>query len=381
MDALIDDVGLVVGLVLAVLAVGGVARALAWPAPLLLVGAGVAGSYLPVADDVQASPELVLVVLLPPLLYAAALQASTYDIREEVVAIASLSVGLVLATTLAVGFALHTAVPDIPLAAAMALGAVVAPPDAVAAAAVTRRAGLPRRSVAVLEGESLFNDATALVALRVSVAALAGGFGALDAVSEFAGAAAGGAAIGFAVGVVATAVRRRVTDEVTDTALSLTAPFLAYLPAEHVHASGILAVVVTGLVLAYRAPVDQEPRARLVETATWATLAHVLEGVVFVLIGLRLRDVAGSLDSSVGTLALAAAVTLAVVVVVRPLWIFTIGWLGRRLRPRREAAPWSHLAAESWAGMRGVVSLAAALALPVDVPERDLLVAVTVAVI
>ena len=375
-------VGLLVGLVLTVLAVSNLARAASWPAPLALVAAGVVGSLLPWVEDLRPSPEVVLVGLIPPLLYAAALQTSAIDIRAEIAPIASLSVGLVLATTLAVGFVLHAAVPEIPLAAAMALGAIVAPPDAVATAAVTRRAGLPRRAVTVLEGESLFDDATALVALRVSVAAVAGSVTASDAVGQFVGAAVGAVVIGLGVGFSISVVRRRVTDSVTDTALSLTAPYLAFLPAERLHASGVLAVVVAGLVLAHRSPRDQEPTARLVEGATWATIARLLEGTVFVLIGFGLREIASSLEATAAELAVSVFVVLVVVLAMRPLWIFTTSWAGALL-PGRGAGDmsWRPLAAISWAGMRGVVSLAAALALPLDMPQRDLILALALVII
>ena len=375
-------VGLLVGLVLTVLAVSAAAHALSWPAPLALVAAGVAGSLLPWVEDLRPAPDVVLVGLIPPLLYAAALQTSAIDIRREIRPIASLSVGLVLATTVLVGVALHAAVPDVPLAAAMALGAIVAPPDAVATVAVTRRAGLPRRAITVLEGESLFDDATALVALRVSVAALAGGVTALDATAQFVRAAGGGVAVGLVVGFAVSFVRRRVTDSVTDTALSLVAPFLAFLPAEELHASGVLAVVVTGLVLAHRSPQDQEPTARLVEGATWSTVARLLEGTVFVLIGFALRDVATSLEASAAEVAASTGVVLGVVLVLRPLWIFGTSWVGGLLPGgRSDGMPWRPLAAISWAGMRGVVSLAAALALPLDMPQRDLILALAVVVI
>jgi CPA1 family monovalent cation:H+ antiporter len=375
-------VGLLVGLVLTVLGVSNLARALSWPAPLALVAAGVIGSLLPWVEDLRPSPDVVLVGLIPPLLYAAALQTSAIDIRAEMAPIASLSVGLVLATTLAVGFALHAAVPEVPLAAAMALGAIVAPPDAVATAAVTRRAGLPRRAVTVLEGESLFDDATALVALRVSVAAVVGSVTASEAAAQFVGAAVGASVVGLAVGYAISFVRRRVTDSVTDTALSLTAPYLAFLPAERLHASGVLAVVVTGLVLAHRSPLDQEPTARLVEGATWATIARLLEGTVFVLIGFQLRDIVSSLDATSGELVVSVIVVLAVVLALRPLWIFATSWIGGLL-PGDGAggAPWRLLAAVSWAGMRGVVSLAAALALPLDMPQRDLILVLAVVII
>jgi len=382
MEGQVHEVSLVVGLVLTVVAVSTLGRAVRFPVPLLLVAVGVVGSLLPFADDFRPRPDLVLVVLLPPILYAAALKSSAIDIRDEVGPILSLSVGLVLATTIVVGFALHAAVPDIPLAAAMALGAIVAPPDAVAAVAVTRRAGLPRRAVTVLEGESLFNDATALVALRVSVGAIAGSITAVEAVGEFVGAAVGGAAIGLAVGLAVTFVRRQVTDSIGDTAISLTAPFLAFIPAEQVHASGILAVVTTGLVLAHRSPVDQDASGRLVEGATWSTLAFVLEGTVFLLIGLGLRGVIADVDFGIGEVATASLVVLAAVLLVRPLWIFGTNWLGTLVGGgRHPPPPWQHMAAASWAGMRGVVSLAAALSLPLDVPQRELLIAVTVVVI
>ena len=375
-------VGLLVGLVLTVLGISSLARAVSWPAPLALVAAGVVGSLLPWVEDLRPSPEIVLVGLIPPLLYAAALQTSAVDIRAEIAPIASLSVGLVLATTLAVGFALHAAVPQIPLAVAMALGAIVAPPDAVATAAVTRRAGLPRRAVTVLEGESLFDDATALVALRVSVAAVAGSVTAVDAVAQFVAAAVGAVVVGFLVGRAISFVRRRVRDSVTDTALSLTAPYLAFLPAERLHASGVLAVVVAGLVLAHRSPVDQQPTARLVEGATWGTIARLLEGTVFVLIGFELREIASSLETTAGELAVSVVVVLGVVLAMRPLWIFTTSWLGGLLPGDGGSdTSWRPLAAVSWAGMRGVVSLAAALALPLDLPQRDLILVLAVVVI
>jgi monovalent cation/hydrogen antiporter len=382
MDAPLHEVSLVVGLVLTVVAVSALGRAVRFPVPLLLVAVGLVGSLLPFADDFRPRPDLVLVVLLPPILYAAALRSSAIDIRHEIGPILSLSVGLVLATTIVVGVALHAAMPDVPLAAAMALGAIVAPPDAVAAVAVTRRAGLPRRAVTVLEGEGLFNDATALVALRVSVAAIAGSVTAVEAVGEFVGAAVGGAAIGLAVGLAISFVRRHVTDSTGDTAISLTAPYLAFIPAEAVHASGILAVVMTGLVLAHRSPVDQGAGGRLVEGATWSTVAFVLEGIVFLLIGLGLRTVISDVHFGIGEVAMASLVVLAAVLLVRPLWIFGTNWLGSLVGGgRHRPPPWQYMAAASWAGMRGVVSLAAALSLPLDVPRRELLIAVTVVVI
>jgi len=189
-------------------------------------------------------------------------------------------------------------------------------------------------------------------------------------------------AVGLAVGLVVSVVRRRVADSVTDTALSLVAPFLAFLPAEQLHTSGVLAVVVTGLVLAHRSPQDQEPTARLVEGATWSTVARLLEGTVFVLIGFALRDVATSLEASAAELVVSIVVVLVVVLGLRPVWVFGTSWIGGLLPGGRSAgAGWRPLAAVSWAGMRGVVSLAAALALPLDMPQRDLILALAVVVI
>jgi CPA1 family monovalent cation:H+ antiporter len=179
---------------------------------------------------------------------------------------------------------------------------------------------------------------------------------------------------------VLSLVRHHVHDTLTDSALSLIAPFAAFIPAEEIHASGVIAVVVTALILAYRSPLDQDPRARLVEGATWDTLQFVLEGVVFALIGLQLRDVLQSLDTSAGELIAATAVVLALVLLVRPAWIFGSSWIAWKLR-RRQEPPWRPMAVVSWAGMRGVVSLAAALSLPLDIPRRGLLVFLTFIVI
>lgn len=378
----LEPVALIVGLTVGVIAVSAVARVLDAPAPILLVAAGVAASFTPGLPDLRLDPELVLVVLLPPLLYAAALGSSLIDIRENVRAIGLLAVGLVLATTLVVGFALHAAVPSVPLWAAIALGAIVAPPDAVAATAVARRAGLARRTLTVLEGESLFNDATALVSLRVAVAAVAGTFGVVNAGGQFVLASAGGIGVGLVVGWLLVRVRRHVVDARTDAAVSLVAPFIAFLPAEAIHASGVIAVVVAGLLVAHWSPVDQEPRARLVETSTWSTVQFVLEGAVFALIGLELRTIIEGISSTPGDLVIAVAVVLAAVVLVRPAWILGFAYVGR-FTPWEQRRPTDlrQLAALSWAGMRGVVSLAAALSLPFDFPHRDLLLAVTVAVI
>jgi CPA1 family monovalent cation:H+ antiporter len=370
-------------LTVAVIVVSAVARFVRFPAPILLLVAGLAFSFLPRVPKVELEPDLVLVVLLPPLLYAASIRSSLLDIRRVIRPIVALAVGLVLLTTFAVGFGLNAVVPSVTLAAAMALGAVVAPPDAVAASAVARRTGLDRASLTVLEGESLFNDATALVALSVAVGAATGEtetFG--GAVVEFIVVAAGGLVVGAVVAAILSLLRRHIHDTLTDSAMSLVAPFAAFIPAEELHVSGVLAVVTTGLILAHRSPRDQDPPARLVEGAVWSTIQFVLEGVVFLLIGLQLRWIVGDVESDLTELFVASIVVLGLVVLVRPAWIFLLAY-GARVAPWRSGANPSmgQLAVVSWAGMRGVVSLAAALSLPLTLGRRDLLLFLTVVII
>ncbi|MGH9011690.1 MAG: cation:proton antiporter, partial [Acidimicrobiia bacterium] len=224
-----DLAGKIVLVVSTVAVVSAAARRIAVPAPLLLVVVGVAASFIPGTPDYKLDPEMVLVGLLPPLLYAAAIRTSLIDVRRDRRAIALLSVGLVAFTCVIVGYITWLLIPDLPLAAGFALGAVVAPPDAVAATAVGRRVGLPRRMTNILEGESLLNDAIALVALRTSVAALAGSITAWRIGVEATVAAVGGTVVGLAVGAALIAVRRRIDDVVLDTTLSLLAPFVAFI--------------------------------------------------------------------------------------------------------------------------------------------------------
>ena len=269
-----------------------------------------------------------------------------------------------------------------PFAAALALGAIVAPPDAVAAVAVARRAGLPRRVVTVLEGESLFNDATSLVLLRVALVGLAvGSMSWGEAVLEFAWATTGGILVGVLVGVALSWARRHTGSTLSTTALSLVAPFVADQLGETAQASGILAVVVAGLVLGHRAPYDLKPQVRLNLTATWSTVQYVLEGTVFALIGLQLWSIVTAPDIGRRPVFLISGAVLLTVILIRPIWLFLINSIGRLLRRPAAFDDWRPLAAVSWAGMRGVVSLAAAQTLPLDTPDRSLLLTCTIAVI
>ncbi|GAA3614211.1 Na+/H+ antiporter [Marihabitans asiaticum] len=353
------------------------------PAPLLLVLIGVLGSYLPHVPAIELSPEIVLVGLLPPLLYTAAIQTSLVEFTANRGAILALSIGLVVATTVVVAIVTHALIPGLGWPAAFAIGAVVAPPDAVAATAVGRRIGLPRRVVTILEGESLFNDATALVALRTAVAAIGGGVAAGHVALDFAIAAGGGVLAGLLVFVVVARVRRLITDPVLDTAVSLLTPFAAYLLAETIEASGVISVVVAGLLLGHKAPIIQTARSRVTERTTWATIAFLLENAVFLLIGLQAQQVLAAVGSSelgITRVLLVCLATLATVVIVRLAWIFgSRPFLGQRRRNR--ALPPRQALLVGWAGMRGVVTLAAAYIIPTSTPHREVLLVIAFTVV
>jgi len=361
--------------VVVVTAAGGAARRWNKSMPLMLLGLGWLASFLPRFTDFHLEPDVVLVGLLPPLLYAAAVRTSLIDFRSSLPVIGSLSVGLVIATTLGVGAVAGWLLP-VSAAAALAIGAVVAPPDAVAATTIARRVGLPRRVVTVLEGESLVNDATALVCLTAATTAIEGHITALEITRDFAISVVGGIGAGLLVAMVVARVQTHVADTVTLTAISLVTPFAAYLLAEEIHASGVLAVVVAGLILGHKAELLQDAPSRLFNRSNWATITFLLEGVVFLLIGLEIRPIVeavGSSDLSTERIALAAAAVFAAVVVIRFAWVFATAWmLSRRYDP--EALSPSETTVVSWAGMRGVVTLAAAFILPPTTPERDVLI-------
>jgi CPA1 family monovalent cation:H+ antiporter len=370
-----------IGLLVGSLAVTAVARRSGVSPPLLLVVVGLVLSFAPGVPDYTLDPELILLFVLPPLLYSAALSSSYLRLRDNILPISLLAVGLVLVTTAAVGLVAWWLVPGLPLAAALALGAVIAPPDAVAAAAVGRRLRLPRQIMTIISGESLVNDATALTAYRVAVAVAAGAsYGILQGLGVFVLAAAGGAAIGWALGWLVHRIRLVLRDGELESALGLIVPFVTYLLAEQVNASGVLAVVMAGLYLGHRAP-QAHPVARLQTRAVWQAADTLLESFVFALIGLQLRAVTSAVDGRVGPLALVGVVLTLVAVVVRFAWVFPTAYLPRRLsrrvRDREPAPPWRYPVVISWAGMRGPVSLAAAAALPLTTesgtpfPGRD----------
>ena len=368
-----------VALAAGVLAGTALAGRLGIPAPLLLIAAGIGVSFIPGVPELHLHHDVVLLGLLPPLLYAAALQTSLVDFNANRRPILMLSIGLVIFTATGIGALVHLLLPGISWPAAFAIGAVVAPPDAVAATSIGRRIGLPRRIVTLLEGESLLNDATALVALRTAIAAGLGGVTFLDVGLDFLLAAGGGVFFGAVSYLVVAWLRRHVRDPVLDSAISLVTPFVAYLAAEQVHGSGVIAVVIAGLLLGHRAPVLQTAQSRIADRMNWRTIAFLLENAVFLLIGLQARwildDVARS-GTTLGRIILVCVAALLAVLVLRFVWVFIARWtLFRNI-----AGPWSHTLLLGWAGMRGVVSLAAAFVIPdgTDYREVLLLIAFTV---
>ena len=361
--------------------------ALAWlaqrfnvPLAVPLVLGGMALAFVPGLPAIELNPALALALFLPPLLQASAYRTDWAGFRSNLRPILLLAVGAVFFSAAAVALVARLMVPGLPWWAAVALGAIVAPPDAVAAASVLRRFNLPRRLVIVLEGESLINDASSLVLYRFAVAAVAAGsvsyaHGAL----QFVGAASGGALVGWGVGRAAMAVFARLEDTMLDITVSLLAGFIAYLAAERLHASGVLAAVACGLVLGRQQHAEFTARTRLDLSAIWHFIEFLLASLVFMLIGLQLRGIVARLvDYPPAQLAWLGAAVALTLIASRFVWVFAGTWLARRLPPSSIASDglprWSHAAVLSWAGMRGVVSLAAALALPLGFPGRDLIV-------
>jgi Na+/H+ antiporter len=372
-----------------------VARRYDVSAPLALVVAGLAIGLIPGFRNVahiELNPQLVLYVLLPPLLWSAGLESSYVALRRNIRPIGLLAVGLPLATTFAVGFVAYKTVPELTVAAALTLGAIVAPPDAVSATAVGRRLGLPRPIMTLLGGESLLNDATALTAYKVSLGlaigtAVSWGHG----LATFALAAVGGVVVGVALGGAIAFIRSRRDDSLVESALGLVAPFIIYLAAEQIHGSGVLAVVIAALILGQRST-RASYATRLQDTAVWKAVQLVLESFAFLMIGLQLPTVVGELAGiTASVIAISSAAVLATVIVVRIIWVYLFAYvprmLSRRVREREPAPAPAEVFVVSWAGMRGVVSLAAAFGVPLTTlsgapfPGRPQLVFLTFVVV
>ena len=355
-------------------------------ATLLVAGGGLA--IIPGMPTVRFDPELALVLFLPPLLMNGAYFTAFGRFRRHLPGILSLAIGAVLFTTLVVGVVAHWLVPALPWAACFALGAVVSPPDAIAARAVLQRVQLPRRLQALLEGESLLNDATGLVLFRFAVAAtLTGAFDAGAAIGSFALLAAGGVAVGLAIGSASVFALRRLTDETLNVAAGALMCWSAYLGGEALHVSGVIATVTAGIVFGWWQHVILPARVRLQAGAFWRTLVFVLEATVFILIGFSLRDVlerVGGVGEVVTTFAIPIGGVLTAVIAARFVWVFgtdaLLTALGGKLRFARPLG-WRQASILSWAGMRGVVTLAIALTLPEAMPGRDLILVTAFAVI
>jgi Na+/H+ antiporter len=363
------------------------ARVLRVPYPILLVIGGSLVGFAPGVPDVQLEPDLVLLIFLPPLLFNAAYFSSVRDLRMYARAITLTSIGLVLITMCSVALVAHAAIDGLPWAAAFALGAIVSPTDPLAAVAITRRLGVPRRIVTVIEGESLVNDGTALVAYRTAVSAAVGGsFDLLDATGDFVVNVVGGVAVGLAASVlVVAALRRLLGDDVVGVVTSLAAGYIAYIPAEEIGVSGVLAAVTVGLIVGYKSPALSTPASRLRGYGFWEVFVFLLNAVLFVLVGLQLPGILADQDRSALELIALAVLVSAVVIGTRLLWVNTTPYVIRALdrRPSQLAlrSGWRTRLVGGWSGLRGSVSLAAALALPHGFPERDLLIFLTLAVI
>jgi monovalent cation/hydrogen antiporter len=383
----VQQVELILALMVAVAVVATAARALRVPVPFLLVLGGLLLALTPAVPDVTLAPELIFLLFLPPLVYIAGFDTSLRDIGAQVRPILSLAVGLVLASTLLVGALAHVLMPEIGWPVAIVLGAILSPTDAIAATALLRDVGAPRRVVTLLESETLFNDATALVAYQAALGAAATAtFSLASAGAQILVAGIGGILVGLAAGLAIVWLRRRLNDPPVEITISLLTPFAAYLPAERLGVSGVLATVTCGVVVGWFAPFIMESDTRLRGRAVWDFLMFALNGLVFILIGLQLSTVlAGPLSRPVPEVLAITALIAAAVILVRLGWVFTATGLTfavQRVRRGHASPPrWRETLVVGWAGLRGVVSLATALALPLATPGRDVLLFITFGVI
>src|SRR3954470_14595049 len=362
------------------------------PYPIVLVLGGALLAFIPGAPEVHLNPDLVLVAVLPPLLYGGAFFTSLRELRANVKAITTLAVGLVLVTMVAVAVVAHAVIPELGWAEAFVLGAIVSPTDPTASSAIAERLAVPTRLVALIEGESLVNDGTALVAYRFAVAAVVTGtFSLFDASWHFVVNVAGGIAVGLVVGYLIRQLRRRLDDPPVEIAIALLSGYLGYLPAQALGVSGVLAAVTVGIYMGFHTPELTTVQTRLQGQAVWEIVFLLLNGLLFALVGLQLPTILDALSgrSTIELIGYAAIVS-AVVVGARIAWLFATYVLARlnpRMRMDDPAPSWQAKAVIAWSGMRGAVSLAAALALPLTTdagkgfPDRSLIIFLTFGVI
>src|SRR3954462_15381679 len=362
------------------------------PYPIVLVLAGAVIGFMPGVPDVQLNPDLVLVAVLPPLLYGGAFFTSLRELRANVKAISFLAVGLVLVTMVAVAAVAHEFIDGLGWAEAFVLGAIVAPTDPTASSPIAERLGLPPRVISLIEGESLVNDGTALVAYRFAVAAVVTGtFSLFDASWHFVVNVAGGIAVGLVVGYLIRRLRRRLDDRPVEIAIALLSGYLGYLPAQALGVSGVLAAVTVGIYMGWHTPELTTVQTRLQGQAVWEIVFLLLNGILFALLGLQLPSIIDALSGrSAGELLGWAALVSAVVIGARIAWLagtYLLARLNRHIRMDDPVPSWQAKAVIAWSGMRGAVSLAAALALPLTThagdgfPDRSLIIFLTFGVI
>jgi monovalent cation/hydrogen antiporter len=383
----LQDGVVALALILAVAAMLAVAPTLHIPYPILLVLGGLLIGIAPGMPEFELDPQLVFFGVLPPLLYGAAFFTSLRDLRAQARPIGLLAIGLVVVTTAGVAAVAHAFVDGLSWPSAFVLGAIVSPTDPLAATSIARRLGIPRKLVTIVEGESLVNDGTGLVAYRVAVAAVVtGSFSAFYTGGLFVVVAAGGIAVGLLVGWIVRQVRKRLDNPPAEITISLMTGYLAFIPAELMGVSAVLAAVTAGVYLGWHTPELTTPQVRLQGVAVWEIVQYLLNALLFVLVGLQLPVVVDALGGlSAATLAAYAALVSITVIVVRFAWVFAVlhapKWIARRM------SNWRGAVFLSWAGMRGAVSLAAALALPLQTdagapfPGRDLILFLTFSVI
>ncbi len=355
------------------------------PVSVFLVIGGLLLGFVPGLPRLQLPPDLVLVAILPPLLYSAAFFTGLRELRANLRPISLLAVGLVATTTVGVAVVAHAAISGLSWGAAFTLGAIVSPTDALAATEAVHRLNVPRRIVSVLEGESLVNDGVALVLYKTAVgAAVAGTFSLWSASWHLVVTVVGGIAVGLVVGYVVRQVRRRVDDTPTEVTIALLSGYLAYLPASALGVSGVLAAVTIGVYMGWYTPQLTTVETRLSGNAFWEILVFLVNALLFALIGLQLHLIAGRIAITSSLIGEAALVTVAVIVirlVCVPIFTYVPRFLFPRIRARDPYPPWQAPVVLAWAGVRGAVSLAAALALPTNLPARDVIVFITFVVI
>ncbi len=380
---------LIIGMMLAIIGLHYVARRLGLPPAVALLTGGSLLAFLPGVPVVELDPELVLVLFLPPLLMDGAWFIALAQVRRNLVGILSLAIGAVVFTTAVVAAVTHWLLPQLPWAACAAIGAIVSPPDAVSARAVLQRVRLPRRLTTLLEGESLLNDATGLVLFRFAVAAtISGSFSISEALGSFVVLAVGGVLVGIATGTLWVVLVRRLGDEYLMIASSILTCWTTYIAGETLHVSGVIATVVAGLICSWYQHVVFSATVRMRGTAFWTVMIFLLEASVFILIGSSLRGVierVGGIQTVITSMAIPVSLVVLAVIVARFVWVFlsdAVLAVLKRLRLTRRAPLGARSATVlSWAGMRGVVTLAVALTLPETMPARDFMLVTAFAVI